>query len=197
MHILAFACAMLAAFAMTADATCIQLPGASGPPCVDTGKVNIFGLDELPPTMREAARVELQRNAIAAAEDPELDSVEDDDWEWPAPRDALYPDHATMNLGHLVIQPRDVSRTDLATYRYLGLEDDTANPGEPVMTVTRQFERPDGVVIALTENALQDHGAAVMVRELIRDWVGPWPAVFTGLPEKPRPSGRGGRGSAA
>ncbi len=186
-RLIAPACVMLAALVSQPGVACIPLPGASGPPCVKTGKLNVFGLDELPPWMRKDARVAIERQATAVTTDQNDERVDDDDWEWPAPPEGLYPDHASMNQGRLIIQPRDVSRTELGTYRFLGLEDDTANPGEPVMTVTRQFERPDGVILSLTENALQGSGAAVMVRELIHDWVGPWPAVFT---VQRAPSGR-------
>ena len=34
-------------------------------------------------------------------------------------------------------------------------------------------------MVKLTENELDGRGAAVMVRELIHDWVGPCPAVFS------------------
>ncbi len=168
-------------------ATRVPLPGDSGPPRVELGKVNVFGVDELPPMMRDQARQVVKHNAASPNNVLDFDAVDEDDWEWPRQSDALYPSHASMNQGRVLIVPRDITPTELATYRFLGIGDNTANPGEPVLTVCRYFERPDKVLVTLTENKLDGNGAAVMVRELIHDWVGPWPAVFT---VQRAPSGR-------
>ena len=163
------------------------LPGASGPPWVETGKINVFGIDQLPLAMQRDARRAMQRAAARDRAGIEFDEVDEDDWQWPDPVATLSPDFASMNQGRVLIHPRDIRGTELASYRFLGLADNTARPGEPVLTIARQFERPDGIVIELGENQLDGHGAAVMVRELIRDWVGPWPAVFS---VERAPSGR-------
>ncbi len=175
----------LCAFAGAAERA--PLPGASGPPQVEIGKVNVFGIDELPPAMREEAR---QAMRLAAQRDLggfHFDEVAEDDWQWPEPAEALYPTFSSMNQGRVLIHPRDLTETGLSAFRFLGLRDNTARPGEPVLTIGRDFERPDGVVIELGENELDGRGAAVMVRELIHDWVGPWPAVFS---VQRAPSGR-------
>ena len=185
--IAALAAATFAATSVAADSPRVPLPGASGPPWVETGKVNVFRIDELPPAMQAETRRAMQRAAGRARAGLEYDEVDEDDWQWPDPVDSLYPDFASMNQGRVLIHPRDIRGTELASYRFLGLRDNTARPGEPVLTIGRDFERLDGIVIELGENQLDGHGAAVMVRELIRDWVGPWPAVFS---VERAPSGR-------
>ena len=173
--------------AAAADATRVPLPGASGPPWVETGKVNVFGIDELPPAMQAEARRAMQQAAERARAGLGYEEVDEDDWQWPAPVDSLYPDFASMNQGRVLIHPRDINDTELAGYRFLGLADNTANPGEPVTTIARDFERPDGVIIELREDELTGHDAVAMVRELIHERVGPWPAVFS---VERAPSGR-------
>ncbi len=170
--------AAMPASAATSDSAHVPLPGASGPPWVETGKVNVFRIDELPPAMQAETRRAMQRAAGRARAGLEYDEVDEDDWQWPDPVDSLYPDFASMNQGRVLIHPRDIGHTELATYRFLGLRDNTANPGEPVLTIARQFERPDGIMLKLTENELAGQGAVVMVRELIHERVGPWPATF-------------------
>ena len=178
---------LLALCASAVGAERAPLPGASGPPQVEIGKVNVLRIDELPPAMQDEARRAMQLEAERARDGPDFDEVDEDDWQWPEPAAALYPDFPSMNRGHVLIHPRDIGRTELTTYRFLGLEDNTARPGEPVLTIGREFERPDGVLVELVENELDGRGAAVMVRELIHDWVGPWPAVFS---VQRAPSGR-------
>jgi hypothetical protein len=175
----------LCAFAGAAERA--PLPGASGPPQVEIGKVNVFGIDELPPAMQEEARRALRLQLERARAGVRFDAVDDEDWQWPAPPEQLFPSFATMNQGRVLIRPRDLAQTSLAGLRFLGLEDNTARPGEPVLTIAREFQRPDGIIIELVENELDGRGAAVMVRELIHDWVGPWPAVFS---VQRAPSGR-------
>jgi hypothetical protein len=173
--------------AVASDTAHVPLPGASGPPWVETGKVNVFRIDELPPAMRAETRRATQRAAERARAGLEYDEIDEDDWQWPDPVESLYADFASMNQGRVLIHPRDIGHTELATYRFLGLPDNTANPGEPVTTIARQFQRPDGVIVELREDELAGHGAVVMVRELIHDRVGPWPAVFS---VERAPSGR-------
>lgn len=160
---------------------------ASGTPQVEIGKVNVFGIDELPPAMQDEARRALRLDAARARDGSDFDEIDEDDWQWPDPAAPLFPSFAVMNQGRVLIHPRDLARTGLARFRFLGLEDNTARPGEPVLTIARLFQRPDGVVIELVENELAGQGAAVMVRELIHDRVGPWPAVFS---VQRAPSGR-------
>ena len=165
----------------------VPLPGASGPPWVETGRVHVFGIDELPWAMRQQARRALQRESARAHEGLAYDEVDEDDWQWPDPAAPLYPSFAAMNDGRVLIRPRDIAGTELARYRFLGLVDNTARPGEPVLTIARVFERPDGIRMKLTENALAGNGAVVMVRELVRHQVETWPAVFS---VQRAPSGR-------
>ena len=172
------------------DAAIVPLPGASGPPWVEVGKVNVVGIEELPRAMQGEARRTLQREAARAQGAPDASDygeVDEDDWQWPDPAAPLYPNFAAMNEGRVLIRPRDLARTELASYRFLGLVDNTARPGEPVLTIARVFERPDGIRIKLTENDLAGNGAVVMVRELIHDRVESWPAVFA---VQRAPSGR-------
>ncbi len=175
------------------DAAIVPLPGASGPPWVEVGKVNVVGIEELPRAMQGEARRTLQREAAraqgapGAADASDYGEVDEDDWQWPDPAAPLYPNFAAMNEGRVLIRPRDLARTELASYRFLGLVDNTARPGEPVLTIARVFERPDGIRIKLTENDLAGNGAVVMVRELIHDRVESWPAVFA---VQRAPSGR-------
>jgi hypothetical protein len=122
-----------------------------------------------------AMRLEAERSSGGF----DFDEVDDDDWQWPAPPGQLFPSFAAMNQGRVLIRPRNLADTPLGALRFLGLEDNTARAGEPVLTIAREFERPDGSIIELVENQLDGRGAAVMVRELIHDWVGPWPAVFS------------------
>ncbi len=181
--------ALLLAFCACAAAGAerVPLPGASGPPQVEIGKVNVFGIDELPPAMQEEARKAMRLDAQHARDGFDFDDVAEDDWQWPEPAAALYPNFASMNQGRVLIHPRNLAGTALSAFRFLGLRDNTARPGEPVLTIGRDFVRPDGVVIELGENELDGQGAAVMVRELIHHWVGPWPAVFS---VQRAPSGR-------
>ena len=175
------------------DAAIVPLPGASGPPWVEVGKVNVVGIEELPRAMQGEARRTLQREAARAQGAPgasdasDYGEVDEDDWQWPDPAAPLYPNFAAMNEGRVLIRPRDLARTELASYRFLGLVDNTARPGEPVLTIAREFERPDGVLVELVENDLAGNGAVVMVRELIHDRVESWPAVFA---VQRAPSGR-------
>ena len=175
------------------DAAIVPLPGASGPPWVEVGKVNVVGIEELPRAMQDEARRTLQREgaraqgAPGAADASDYGEVDEDDWQWPDPAAPLYPSFAAMNEGRVLIRPRDLARTELASYRFLGLVDNTARPGEPVLTIAREFERPDGVLVELVENDLAGNGAVVMVRELIHDRVESWPAVFA---VQRAPSGR-------
>ncbi len=178
------------------DAAIVPLPGASGPPRVEVGKVHVVGIEELPRAMQGEARRTLQREgaraqgapgAADAADASDYGEVDEDDWQWPDPAAPLYPNFAAMNEGRVLIRPRDLARTELASYRFLGLVDNTARPGEPVLTIARVFERPDGTRIKLTENDLAGNGAVVMVRELIHDRVESWPAVFA---VQRAPSGR-------
>ena len=178
---------LLAFCACAAGAGRVPLPGASGPPQVEIGKVNVFGIDELPPAMQDEARRAMRLDAERSHDGLDFDEVAEDDWQWPAPAAALYPNFASMNQGRVLIHPRNLAGTALSAFRFLGLRDNTARPGEPVLTIGRDFVRPDGVVIELGENELDGQGAAVMVRELIHDRVGRWPAVFS---VQRAPSGR-------
>lgn len=148
-------------------------------PQPELGKVHVLELDRLPPELRSEALFAIEGATVSPWSDLRTEQIEEDDWVWPLPADSLYPDLARMNQGKLEIAPCDLSRTELAGYRFLGFEDNDANPGEPVSTVTRQFQRPDGVIVALTENDLSGHGAVVVVAELVREHVSNWPAAFT------------------
>ena len=178
---------LLAFCACAAGAERVPLPGASGPPQVEIGKVNVFGIDELPSAMQDEARRAMRLDAERSHDGLNFDEVDEDDWQWPSAAAPLFPSFAVMNQGRVLIHPRNLAGTALSAFRFLGLEDNTARPGEPVLTIAREFERPDGVLVELVENELDGQGAAVMVRELIHHWVGRWPAVFS---VQRAPSGR-------
>lgn len=142
-------------------------------PRIEFGTVNVLPLRDLPLEMQRDAEEGLsRRNEI-------YEMVEDDDDGWPLPLVGPMLMRTDERAGTLAVTPLDVGGTELGSYRFLGSPPGIARPGEIELGLARYFQRPDGVLVILTESQLEGQGAAVYVKEAVNARVHGQPAMLT------------------
>jgi hypothetical protein len=177
---------LLLGLAFTLIATAIPAPGlaltareATGlnpAPQLEPGKARIVPLASLPPALKRVVEDEVRRlregKGVLHGEMP----AEEAQGLAELPQRVRPPAEVE---GHTRTPLADVSRTALAGYRLHGIIPEGPGKRPPWSTVTRLWERPDGVLVTLHEwDYVADGGGILSVRELMNASVRGRPAQF-------------------
>lgn len=173
--------ALLPVVGIVAAADTVPLPSSdehrSRVPQMEIGKVKRISKESLPPDLKSVAEDDIAKSRKGYEEVPEEYFAYLANYRNYLRQDSDVRPNLKMTLA-------DITRTELVNYQYEGMI-----PGGPAMTsVTRVYQRSDGVLIKLTEwDFVADGGAIVIIDEVMNKRVSGVPAF---LSIKQAPSGR-------